>query len=354
MEVGVELHAHVVGHHHDVAGISRLPGTRRQAAIDRGRHQARFDRGGGQAEGAGDRGRRRRDGEAVHDHPGFRRQDHADGPFVTPAHVRHANPVHDQGGGDGVVERQPGVDRRQEVRHGRHPHGGTRFGRGGEGEIARRVDVRGRRRGTRGRHRFVGGQPGRDERGVEFFERYPQRVPRRRQALDVEAFGEGRGRHRSEVRRGRFRERRGLAGYPLEATRDQAVFPAGPPVQRGVDGFGPFERGGAGEGDGIVEHTAHQRRRGAEPERGVHRQRHRFVRHRVPQGVQRQPEGEDHPPVRAEGGGRVGRPVFVVGPAVHRAITGGGNGGGGCRRRRAERSVPGMDVGATPGRGLGD
>jgi hypothetical protein len=111
VEVSVELHAHVVGYHNDVAGISRLPGTQRQTAIDRGRHQVRFKQGRGQAEGAGDRGQCRCDGEEVYDHPGFRRQDHADRPFVVPAHVRHADPVHNKGGGHSVVEWQLGVDR---------------------------------------------------------------------------------------------------------------------------------------------------------------------------------------------------------------------------------------------------
>jgi hypothetical protein len=46
----------------------------------------------------------------------------------------------------------------------------------------------------------------------------------------MEAFGKGRGWYWSEIRRGQIQEYQGLAGYPLEATYDQAVFPVGLPV----------------------------------------------------------------------------------------------------------------------------
>jgi hypothetical protein len=44
----------------------------------------------------------------------------------------------------------------------------------------------------------------------------------------------------------------------------------------------------------------------------------------------------------------------MVGPAVHRAVTGSGNRGAGSQRYRAERWDPRVNVGAAPGRILGD
>jgi hypothetical protein len=70
MEVSVKLHANVVGHYDNIASVSRLPGTRREAAIHQGRRQVRYNRDRGKMEGARGRGRRRCNGQAVHNHSG--------------------------------------------------------------------------------------------------------------------------------------------------------------------------------------------------------------------------------------------------------------------------------------------